>query len=174
LHEQGSTRLEGGTRNYLAKIELHAGNLDAAEREARAAAELFMTAPPVRPAALAVLARVLLAKGRADDALAAAREAYSQLEELGSLEEGEATVRLTHAEALMANGLNTEAGQVLVTARDQLLQRAAKISDATWRERFLNQVPDNARTLALAPSEPPPALPESGETGQKEAHLATA
>jgi hypothetical protein len=32
-----------------------------------------------------------------------------------------------------------------------LLARAAKISDPVWRERFLTGVPDNSRTLALAP-----------------------
>ena len=53
-------------------------------------------------------------------------------------------------EALTAAGKGTEASGVLATARDQLLPRAAKISDTTWRERFLTQVPDNARTLALA------------------------
>jgi hypothetical protein len=39
---------------------------------------------------------------------------------------------------------------VLAAAREHLLSRAAKISDPVWRERFLTQVPNNARTLALA------------------------
>ncbi len=169
FHRQGGARLEGVTRYYIAKIALLSGDLEAAEREARAAAELLVAAPPMRPAAFAILSRVLLAKGHTGDALASAREAYGQLEELGSVEEGEATVRLAYAEALTASGRVAEAAHVLAAARQQLLERAAKISDAAWRERFLTQVPDNARTLALAPSEPPPAIPESGETGGDEA-----
>jgi tetratricopeptide (TPR) repeat protein len=157
FHRQGAARLEGVARSYAAKIALLAGDLAPAENEARAAADLLKAAPPLRAAAVAVLSRILLASGRAAEALETAREAYAQLEALGSLEEGEATVRLAYAEALSAAGQTTEAAGVLVAAREHLLARAAKISDATWRGRFLTQVPDNARTLELVP--PPHAVP---------------
>jgi hypothetical protein len=52
------------------------------------------------------------------------------------------------AGALLAAG--EPAAEVLAGARAKLLARAARITDAAWRERFLAQVPDHARLLALA------------------------
>ncbi|MFO0590189.1 MAG: protein kinase [Polyangiaceae bacterium] len=153
FHSQGGTRLEGVTRTYAAKIALASGDLGLAEQEARSAKELLAAAPPLRAAAVAILSRVLLAAERAPEALEAAREAYAELEKLGSLEEGDATVRLAYAEALRASGDEARAKDVLVEAKSQLLARAAKISDASWRRSFLTQVPDNALTLMMAPQE---------------------
>ncbi|HTN83381.1 MAG TPA: serine/threonine-protein kinase PknK, partial [Sorangium sp.] len=150
FHQQGDRRMEGVTLTYLAKILLRSGDPAAAEREARAAVEALTVAPPLRAAAVAVLSRALLAQGRGEEALPAAREAFAQLEEAGSLEEGESLVRLAYAEALAAAGAAREAAEALAAAREHLLSRAAKISDPSFRERFLTCVPDNARTLALA------------------------
>src|SRR6185436_9080772 len=50
-------------------------------------------------------------------------------------------------EALAAAGATDESEKALVSAREHLMSRAAKISDPKWRERFLTCVPDNARTL---------------------------
>jgi tetratricopeptide (TPR) repeat protein len=151
FHRQGEPRMEGVARTYLAEIALLAGDLDAAEREARVAVDALKVAPALRAAAFAILSRTLLARGRGAEALDTAREAHTELEALGSLEEGESLVRLAYAEALAAAGEEPESARVLAAARNQLLSRAAKISDTQWRERFLTQVPDNARTLALAP-----------------------
>jgi eukaryotic-like serine/threonine-protein kinase len=150
FQRMGAARTEGVSRVYLAEIAFLSGDLEAAEREARAAIETLKVAPALRATAVAVLSRALLARGRADEALASAREAHAELLSLGSLEEGEALVRLAYAEALEATGATDEAAQVLSAAREHLLGRAAKISDPEWRERFLTQVPDNARTLRLA------------------------
>ncbi|WP_437733880.1 serine/threonine-protein kinase [Sorangium sp. So ce1335] len=150
FHQQGDRRMEGVALTYLAQILLRSGDPAGAEREARAAVEALKVAPPLRAAAVAVLSRALLAQGRPAEALPAAREAFAQLEEAGSLEEGESLVRLTYAEALAAAGAAREAAAALAAAREHLLGRAAKISDPTFRERFLTCVPDNARTLALA------------------------
>jgi serine/threonine protein kinase/tetratricopeptide (TPR) repeat protein len=150
FEQQGTPRLMGLARTYLAKIELLAGDGAAAEREARAAADALMAAPPLRAAALAVLARSLLTDGRSSEALDAAGEAFTLLSSLGSLEEGEALVRLVYAEALAAAGKEREFAATIAEARERLLARAAKISDPSFRERFLTQVPDNAQTLALS------------------------
>jgi len=150
FHRTGTVRIEGLARTYLAEIAYLSGDLESAEREARAAADTLKVAPALRASAVAVLARALLARGRADEALQSAREAHAELQALGSLEEGEALVRLAYAEALEATGASNEALGVLAAAREHLLSRAAKISDPVWRERFLTQVPNNARTLALA------------------------
>ncbi|AKT40051.1 serine/threonine-protein kinase PknK [Chondromyces crocatus] len=150
FQQQGAARTEGVSRVYLAEIAFLSGDLVAAEREARAAAETLKVAPSLRASAVALLSRALLAQGRTAEALLSAREAHAALQELGSLEEGEALVRLAYAEALEATGASSDAASVLATAREHLLSRAAKISDLRWRDSFLTQVPDNARTLSLS------------------------
>src|SRR5262249_24504303 len=147
----GSARMAGITHIYLGRIDLALGDAVAAEREARTAAELLLAASPLRAGAAAVQSRALSAQGPADEALAAAEEGFMLLEKAGgSLEAGEALVRLVHAEALAARGRRTEAESALQTARDRLAERAARISDPVWRDRFLSAVPDNAATLAAA------------------------
>jgi tetratricopeptide (TPR) repeat protein len=148
--QQGDRRMEGGSRHYLATIFELQGALEEAELEARRSAELLLVAPPLRAHVLATLARIRLARGRPGEALATAREAMSELEKLGGLEEGEAVVRLVHAESLAAASLDEEAKRAVDEAKDRLLARADKIHDARWRESFLTNVPENARTLALA------------------------
>jgi hypothetical protein len=120
-----------------------------AEREAAAAAELLLVAPPLRASALAVQARAALRQNRPAEAADLARSALALLEELGAIEEGEALVRLVHAEALAALGDHAASKRAASEARDRLLARAARITDPAWRERFLTEVPDNAGTLAL-------------------------
>ncbi|WP_437995654.1 protein kinase [Sorangium sp. So ce185] len=148
--QAGLVRMELSARCYLAKISLAAGEFEAAEGEARAAAASSQSAPTLGVQAYAVLARALLGLGRVDEAVTTAAEANSVLESFGTLEEGESLVRLTYAEALDASGRRAEAMAAIASARAALLARADKLSDPTWRERFLRDVPDNARTLELA------------------------
>jgi hypothetical protein len=117
---------------------------------ARAAIEILAAVPPTRCYALAALAHVLLAAGRAGDALAASGEAFGLLEVLGGIDDGESFVRLTHAEALAAAGDPGGGRRALADARARLQARAERLSDAASRQSFLEQVPENARTLALA------------------------
>lgn len=73
-----------------------------------------------------------------------------------------AFVRLAHAEALHASGSLTAARIAIAEARASLLATAAKIPDPDHRRSFLAEVPENARTLALALAwlgEPAPAPP---------------
>ncbi|WP_437596228.1 protein kinase [Sorangium sp. So ce590] len=148
--QAGVVRTELIARCYLAKIALASGDLGVAEREARAAVALAPSAPTFAVQASAVLARALLGLGRTDEAMRAAAEASAQLAEFGTLEEGESLVRLTYAEVLAASGRHAQALAAIASARATLLARAEKLSDPTWRERFLRDVPDNARTLDLA------------------------
>ncbi len=143
-------RQEGATVNYLAMIELAGGNLDAAARAARRAVDLSVNFAATRVNALTTLARALLARGRPAEALAAATEAMQLVTSGVYLEEGEVLLRLTLAEALAANGRRDEAAAAIRAARDLLGERAAKVGRTDWRESFLNNVPENARTLALA------------------------
>ncbi len=147
---QGDRRLEGASRVYLAQALLIAGDLDAAEREARASVTLLDAAPPILPHALGALAEVLLARGRAEDALATAREAVAVHEASSSLGVGDALVRLMLARSLDATGDHAAACAALAAARARLEERANKISDPALRESFLMHISEHARTLELA------------------------
>ena len=153
----GDPRMEGVSRLYLAKIAFESGELEEAELEARAASVALEVAPPLRAVALAMLARILIGRASLAEALTVAAEAHAILESLGGIEEGESLVRLVHAEAFAANGDTAAFVDAIETARSRLMARAAKIGDASWRERFLEGVPDNARTLTLARAARPPA-----------------
>ena len=146
--EQGDMRFEGSARVYLAKILAMGGDLVGAEREARAA-DALLAKLPTRAHALSTLARVLLLQGRVDEAAAPAREAMAVLESVGVIEEGESSVRLVDALAKRAIGDYAGARASIAAARARLLQRAEKISDEALRASFLEQVPDNAQTMAF-------------------------
>jgi serine/threonine protein kinase/tetratricopeptide (TPR) repeat protein len=155
----------GVARGTLALILLRMGDLDGALREARVSAEALVT-PPARAAGLPVLATVLLARGDAGSALVHVEEAMGILRTLGSIPEGEALLRLVHAEALRALGREERAQATIRAARARILGRAALIEDQAMRRSFVEVVEVNRRTLSLAvewgvgpaqPSRPPPA-----------------
>jgi tetratricopeptide (TPR) repeat protein len=143
----GDRRMEAVSRAYLARTLAQAGALEQAEYEARRAVETFGSFPTLEPLALAVLASVLLDGGRCAEALEPARRAA---ESAAVAEEGEAFVRLVHAEALRAVGDHAGARGAILFAKDRLLERAGQIASEVWRRRFLEDVAENARTLALA------------------------
>jgi tetratricopeptide (TPR) repeat protein len=147
--EQGEQRLEGVARTYLAEILIAADEHAAGRAEAERAVELLSVAPSLRVAALGTVARALLGEGQGAFALAKAREAATELDLLGEIEDGEAAVRLVLIECLDRQGAADEAAQALARARDWLLLRASRISEPAWRQRFLNDVPQNAQILAL-------------------------
>ena len=76
---------------------------------------------------------------------------------LPGLEEGESLLRLVYAEALSATGNEPAAEDALDVARRRVLGRAARILDPGWRASFCENVPENARTLALARAVAAPA-----------------
>jgi tetratricopeptide (TPR) repeat protein len=147
---QGDPRLEGTALTCLAMAEHLQGAYDEAERWARAAAGLLEAASPHRATALAVLSRALNARGRAAEALEVATEVMRMAEDLGGLDEFEALARLAWAEALHASGSVPDAREALREAKQRLLARAARITDESLRESFLQHIPENARTLALS------------------------
>jgi tetratricopeptide (TPR) repeat protein len=149
LTAQGQKRASGLAETYLARILLRQGDLAAAEAAVTRALEQLGAAPGSRAMALAVFAQTLLRSGQRNDGLARAREAMDLLRSLGALEEGEALVRLTYAEALEATG--DEAGRVVaMEAKRALLARAEKIEDPALRRTFLESVDENRATLNLA------------------------
>ncbi|MEI8256539.1 MAG: hypothetical protein WCJ30_12775 [Deltaproteobacteria bacterium] len=149
----GNRRMEAASSSYLAHILFLAGDLDAAEREARAAIALASEPPllpPSRAEGLAGLAQVLLAKGGHAEALEAAREAMDLLDAIGGIDGGEGGIRLVWAEALHSRGELDAARSAIAAARERLLAAAAKIDDEAVRRMYLERVPDHARTLELA------------------------
>jgi hypothetical protein len=148
--EQGEQRLEGVARTYLAEILVAAGNFQAAHAEAMRAVEILHVAPALRVAAQAMVARTLLQQGRTAEATDLARGAAADLAQLGEIEEGEAAVRLVLVDCLDASGAHQESSRVVAEARAWLLARAARISEPSWRARFMNEVPTNAKLLAWA------------------------
>jgi tetratricopeptide (TPR) repeat protein len=150
LKAQGDARLEGYSRSYLSQILARIGDLDAAEREARAALVLLKHNPSARAYALATLGDVLLSSERVAEALAAAGEAKRIVDTLKGVEEGEALIQLVYAEALHRAGKDEAARAVAGAARARILSRADKIQNPSQRQSFLEVVPENAQTLALA------------------------
>ena len=145
----GDRRMESRSRLYVARSHAAARSFEAAEQEALRALEVAGTAPD-RALAWATLAQVALSSGDAAAAVEKARPAVELLAQLGALEEGESLLRLVYAEALHESGDTEGARAAIREARDQLHGRAAKIGSPEWRHRFITDVPENARTLALA------------------------
>jgi tetratricopeptide (TPR) repeat protein len=150
LRTLGNPTSEADARKYLAAIELERGQLDVAETAARRAMELLEPMPALRPHPGAILARVLLAQGRRDEALAEAQAAMAALRSSGGIIEGEPVVYLALVEALQAHGDRDAAATLLAEAHAHLRRDAEQISDPALRASFLERVPENARIRALA------------------------
>ena len=152
MMDRGDRRFLGAVRLYSARARLAAGALDAAERDARLATELLLAAPPVRPMAQALLARILVLNGRPEEALEVAEGAMRALETAHKLESDEGLLRLAHAEALDANDRVDEAREAYLEAARALERRAARIENEEWRRSFLERVEEHAITRARAAS----------------------
>jgi hypothetical protein len=140
---------ESRGRWMLAEVLRRMGDLDGADREIQVA--LAMAVPLEQPGVLATLSVLRRAQGRASEALAAAEDAVARCIAMGGcgIFRG-AFVRLAHAEALHATGDREAAQRAIADARTHLLAIADKIPDPAYRQSFLDNVPENARTLALA------------------------
>ncbi|WP_437733308.1 protein kinase domain-containing protein [Sorangium sp. So ce1335] len=140
----------GEVQLLLAQALLELGELPRAHAQATTALGEVQAYPARQPIAQATLARILLRKGRAVEALAAARAAFESVERLGGLDEDDALVRLTWAEALHACGEGDAARAALAAAREILRAEADTIESPALRRSFLEAVPEHARILALA------------------------
>jgi tetratricopeptide (TPR) repeat protein len=136
-------------RLYLSVIEHLAGNYERAEEHARAAMQLIQDDPSMRPFGIALLARALNAQGRAAEALLLAKDAFAQMQALGSLTDGEATVRLALVECLIAANDIQSAKEIVFAAATWLRSRADTISDGGQRGSFIERIPEHRRILEL-------------------------
>jgi eukaryotic-like serine/threonine-protein kinase len=144
------TRLECNGHQYLAITLVLAGDVEGALQSVQRALAMSESGGPVRASALALHASMLLLRGQASEALALAEAARSIVEELGAQGTQDALVRRAYAEALDRTGQGVRAREVILVACNELLRRAAKISDPTWRRSFLESVKEHARTFDLA------------------------
>jgi tetratricopeptide (TPR) repeat protein len=147
---QSDRRFQGYAEAYLSVTEYLAADYARAEHYARAAVTTWEPVLSVRPFAIALLARALLAQGRPAEALVSSRDAYAQLESVGVVDDGEATIRLALAECLIAVGDTTAAREVLNKAAGRILASAEAIDDPAMRESFLTRIPEHRRILDLA------------------------
>ena len=145
----GNRRMEQATRIYLALVLVAEGRWEEAASEARAAAVPVAGAPGMRAHALAVLARIELARGEIAAATEASEEAFSLLAGAGGIEEGTALVCLARAECLSAAGDVAGARRILFQAERRILERAEGIEDPEQREDFLRRIPEHRTTLEL-------------------------
>jgi hypothetical protein len=140
----------GLSHEVLAQVAAASRALEEAEAQARKACEILTPFPLFLSEARWRLSAVLLLQARAAEAREEVALALRELEALGA--EGIARVGLLQvlAEACFAQGDTASGEQALRDALQRLRSRAASIPDAAARERYLRQVPENARTLELA------------------------
>jgi predicted ATPase len=147
---QDNLRQRAFARNYLAEIEIAAGNAEAAMRYAGEAIAIDADQPGFQCVYRARLATAYLLADDPASALAEATTAMQLMDSHGRPEEGEAVVRLAWARALHANGRSDEAKAAIGEAEQRVLAEAQRIADAELRRSFLEAVPEHAMTIALA------------------------
>ncbi len=151
--QQRDRRLEGSAELGLATVtHLAAKHADSAAH-ATAAVGLLQEVPSLLPAAVAALARALLAQGRLPEALPKAREANALADAGGRViddGEGEGMIRLILVECLFASGDEAGAREALRKAFHRLKEKAAAIDKPEWCAAFLKRLPDHARIMDLA------------------------
>lgn len=144
----GPARWGGFARASLALALASRGELVAAREEARQANEILMMTPTMRPIAWIVESHLLRAEGRMAEAQAVMTEALGFLPFLGGTCWLDVKLHLEAAEANAAAGDEARARQVLEEVGRRIATRAERIEDAAVRERYLRNVPHNARVLA--------------------------
>jgi tetratricopeptide (TPR) repeat protein len=164
LHELGAAAIAARTSDVLSRIELLAGDAEAAEAKLRADFEVLtaMDENFVRPNIAALLSKALLELGRADEAEELARIA----EEIASPDdvEAQALLRSVRARILAARGRDAEARALaaevleLVAATDAPVLRADSLLDL-------------AEALESSPEERAAALEEARALYEQKRHL---
>lgn len=144
----------GRGRWALAEVLRRAGELETAEAEARVALELLAAYALEHASAHATLAAILLARGRASEALPLIEHAAARYEQMRCWGLFGAFVQLTHVEVLAALGAHDRARELLASARARLTANAVKIPDEGLRACYLERVPDHRRLfdITLPPS----------------------
>jgi hypothetical protein len=134
----------------LAQLALRRGELETAEAESRLACEWVWPFPTYSWDIVALRIRILLALGRAPEALSLGEETLRRFEHIGMAGYGEIDLRLAIAEAREAMGQPESARELLRLTLPQLRLRLKDLPDAATRARYLAEVPAHARLLERA------------------------
>jgi tetratricopeptide (TPR) repeat protein len=134
----------------LGKIAALRSHLAEAEARARKACEVLGLFRPYRLIARTTLSSVLLAQQRAAEARAEAALGVGELEQMGPPGATAVGMRLALVEACFAQADDATGDSALRQALECVHLRASDIPEAAARERFLTQVPENARVRELA------------------------
>jgi tetratricopeptide (TPR) repeat protein len=134
-------------RGILALSLAFAGDLDAAEREARIVLERASMFPGMWACGPAALSVVALARGRPAEGLAYADQSIEAIARQGA--EG-FQVESLRTQALLALGRTDEARTSIARARDGILRIASTFEHPEDRASYLTSVTTNSAILALA------------------------
>jgi serine/threonine protein kinase len=135
----------------LAKVAVHFGDWHEAEAQAmHACAILLHLSPPFLLLARLALGAALLGQGRSAEARQVVELGMEGLEQLGGAGCFAVRAHLALAEVCFAQSDTVPGEASLRQALRTLRTRAGDIPEPTARERFLRQVPENARVLELA------------------------
>jgi hypothetical protein len=138
----GARRIEAKALVEASRIALARSDLGRAETFARRACERAVA--PVLVVSDAMLAEVLLKRGKYTEAREAADRAMAALAG-GTLDESDVWVRVVHAEAQAASGETAAARAALHALAITVEARASRAPDAEARRRYLEDVPEHAR-----------------------------
>jgi ATP/maltotriose-dependent transcriptional regulator MalT len=142
---------QGAAHYVLARVAEGRGEWAEAEAHGRQAYALLASIPAYQLLASAALSAILLARGQVAEARQVAEHGVRELERPGdSFHLNPIAVRLALAEACLAQGDTAAGEEALRRAVQGVRARAEDIQDAAVRQRFLEQVPENGRVLALA------------------------
>lgn len=149
----GDVQLAAVAKLYLARAFIAQGDFGVARSIAARALEALTHLPASRVLGLAIWADASRRGGDYIGAVRATDEGLALLEVVGSVDEGDALLRLARVESLRAIGDLPAAGDALRTAHTRLTSRAARCADEAARTRFLYDIPEHARIMQLVDEE---------------------
>jgi tetratricopeptide (TPR) repeat protein len=144
------TRARAISEVYSSYIAHRTGDFASAKRAAQAAMDSSPDWLAAHSQATALMARALLSLGKRKRALAHARRAVALIDGSAQIEDGEALVRVTLVECLLAAKDLGAARAALLRAKKCVDDRAALIRNAEWRHAFRTRLPENAQIESLA------------------------
>lgn len=150
MHIPPNPDVESACWLNLARVRKLQPDPEASYQWAKKAVDASIDLPARRAHASAFYASLLIGRGQQDLALKMATEAFTTLERLGGIEEGEPLIRLVYALALRASGQDAEGRKRIGEARNRLYEMAKRLGEKRWQHAFLSNVPDNALLLAVA------------------------
>jgi tetratricopeptide (TPR) repeat protein len=151
-NETAQLRLRIAVRVYRARALLDALAADEVVREAEAAADEARRGdmPALGAIALSLAARAWLRAGDPAMALALSERAMALHQKLGSIEEDEIDLFLTHARVELANSSFAQARATVARGMERLTELAERIVDPEWRRRFREDVREHRELEELA------------------------